>query len=439
MQRLAFLIALTLSILVVACGGSGSSDTGTDPGSLDVPMDVSPDVPVTPDVIEVATDPGTDTGPDVPLMPTVLRKGPYLQLVTDTSVEVLVEVSLDPGAGALVQVGPAGGATTIDHTVPMAFAEILKDSQNAPAPGTFQGIASLTGLAAATTYHYCVVVDATPRCDTFRTAPAALSTTPFTFVAYGDTRTDDVAHQKVIDHIVAGTPRPDFAIQTGDLDEFGADLDLWQTFFTIESKMLSFTPYFPVVGNHEDILYGLDYYQAWFDLPKPLGDELNYSFVHGNAAFVCLDTQVDITTGPIFDWMTGELTKFQDAGYLIFVVTHEPVYSFALHGEYAGGVEKLAPEYEKYGVVAVLSGHNHLYEHFLANGIHYFTLGGGGAPLYDADSNVIDAQKQYEVKALSVHHHMMAEVAARKVTLTVQNDDAPEVIETIVIDRTPTP
>ena len=30
-------------------------------------------------------------------------------------------------------------------------------------------------------------------------------------------------------------------------------------------------------------------------------------------------------------------------------------------------------------------GHDHNYQHYLQNGIHYITSGGGGAPLYDVD------------------------------------------------------
>jgi hypothetical protein len=34
----------------------------------------------------------------------------------------------------------------------------------------------------------------------------------------------------------------------------------------------------------------------------------------------------------------------------------------------------------------VFSGHDHAYEHFFQNGVHYIVTGGGGAPLYDVDA-----------------------------------------------------
>ena len=43
------------------------------------------------------------------------------------------------------------------------------------------------------------------------------------------------------------------------------------------------------------------------------------------------------------------------------------------------------PLYEKYGVDAVFSGHDHCYSRGEKNGVQYFVSGGGGAPLYPRD------------------------------------------------------
>ena len=45
----------------------------------------------------------------------------------------------------------------------------------------------------------------------------------------------------------------------------------------------------------------------------------------------------------------------------------------------------LTPMFEKYHVTAALFGHDHNYQHYLQNGIHYVVTGGGGAPLYDVN------------------------------------------------------
>jgi len=41
--------------------------------------------------------------------------------------------------------------------------------------------------------------------------------------------------------------------------------------------------------------------------------------------------------------------------------------------------------FQKYKVTAGFFGHDHNYQHYLKNGIHYVITGGGGAPLYDVD------------------------------------------------------
>jgi hypothetical protein len=45
----------------------------------------------------------------------------------------------------------------------------------------------------------------------------------------------------------------------------------------------------------------------------------------------------------------------------------------------------LEPLFEKYKVSAGFFGHDHNYQHYLKDGVHYFITGGGGAPLYDVD------------------------------------------------------
>ena len=46
----------------------------------------------------------------------------------------------------------------------------------------------------------------------------------------------------------------------------------------------------------------------------------------------------------------------------------------------------LEPLFEKYRLTGAFFGHDHNYQHYLKDGIHYFITGGGGAPLYDVDS-----------------------------------------------------
>jgi hypothetical protein len=47
-------------------------------------------------------------------------------------------------------------------------------------------------------------------------------------------------------------------------------------------------------------------------------------------------------------------------------------------------------------VSAGFFGHDHNYQHYLKNGIHYLIAGGGGAPLYDVDKPPQDILQKVE-------------------------------------------
>jgi len=56
----------------------------------------------------------------------------------------------------------------------------------------------------------------------------------------------------------------------------------------------------------------------------------------------------------------------------------------------------LEPLFEKYKVTAGFFGHDHNYQHYLKDGVHYFITGGGGAPLYDVDTPPAGITKKVE-------------------------------------------
>ena len=81
---------------------------------------------------------------------------------------------------------------------------------------------TMTGLQPNTRYDYDI-----PGQDGvkgwFKTAPTA--TQPYHFLVYGDTRTRDDVHRKVIEQILKNGI-PDFALQSGDLVENGFDNEI---------------------------------------------------------------------------------------------------------------------------------------------------------------------------------------------------------------------
>jgi len=242
-----------------------------------------------------------------------------------------------------------------------------------------------TGLTPGTTYYYNVT-GADEGKGSFKTAPR--EDTPFQFVVYGDTRTRHDVHRQVIAAILKQSS-PDFVVQTGDLVANGSDTSLWPIFFDIERELLRKTAYFPVLGNHER--NDQNFYD-FFDLPAATP---YYSFNWGSCHFAMLDSDINNAAksesarqafwNEQVRWLEDDLQKSQSAAFRFVVAHHPPMTAVAHRQGDNPHMIALMPLLEKYKVTAGLFGHDHNYQHYVRNGVHYFITGGGGAPLYDVD------------------------------------------------------
>ncbi|MFI5106178.1 MAG: hypothetical protein ACHP79_14750, partial [Terriglobales bacterium] len=84
-------------------------------------------------------------------------------------------------------------------------------------------------------------------------------------------------------------------------------------------------------------------------------------------------------------WLEEDLQKSQSADFRFVSAHHPPVTAVERRQGDNPHITALMPMLEKYKVTAGFFGHDHNYQHYLKNGIHYFITGGGGAPLYDVD------------------------------------------------------
>jgi hypothetical protein len=105
---------------------------------------------------------------------------------------------------------------------------------------------------------------------------------------------------------------------------------------------------------------------------------------------------------PQHDWLVRELAAARDRGAITFVQFHHAPFSSGSHGQPPGNaigrdrhsgqpMRALAGLFREYGVRGVFSGHDGLYEHSFAEGVHYFTIGIGGADLAEPVTNVVNA------------------------------------------------
>jgi hypothetical protein len=242
-----------------------------------------------------------------------------------------------------------------------------------------------SGLQPGTRYYY----DTTGREDgkgSFQTAPAAGTAVPFQFVVFGDTRTRHEVHRRVIAAILKYSS-PDFVLHTGDLVANGADSAQWPVFFDIERDLLRKAAFFPSLGNHER---NDPQYYDFFGVSTPY-----YSFDWANAHFIVLNSDIgNVSTSAAARetywteqtrWLEEDLQKSQSADFRFVICHHPPITAVSRRQGDNPQMIALMPMFEKYKLTAGFFGHDHNYQHYLRNGIHYFITGGGGAPLYDVD------------------------------------------------------
>lgn len=281
-------------------------------------------------------------------------KGPYLLRPTPTTVTIKWQTAGDTASRAIVDGRVYDGLAGTWHE------------------------ALITGLQPNHAYRYHV------EGGDIRSEEAQLTTAPppgkrLRFVVFGDNRTGGNVHRQLIEGLVAEAP--DFVVNTGDMVGESTASE-WQTFFNIEYPLLTETPLYPVMGNHEHDYGQSDRFRRLF----PLGDPAHfsgrvYSFDYGSAHFAILDSNGNLDSQA--GWLEADLTAADARGQRSFIAMHfGPVCgcSGIEHGS-NGAARPILAIAARHRVGVIFSGHNHLYERGIKDGVTYVVTGGGGAPL----------------------------------------------------------
>jgi predicted phosphodiesterase len=263
----------------------------------------------------------------------------------------------------------------------------------------------------------------------FRTPPrpGELCPEPLRIVAYGDSRTNHKIHASLMPTF--GKANPQLLVNIGDIVHTARRVFEWQKFFEIEKRLLADAPIAIVPGNHEaykDSAFGAAMFDRYF--LHPSGGSGHHVADFGPVRFFLLDQY----WGPALDaeglrWLEDQLDATPGDRYRI-VVMHEPVYSFAYHRP-SEALRALRPVFKRHGVTAVLAGHAHLYEHFLADGIHYLTLGGAGAPFHEPFQNLVPEERHLLVRTDKVYHFLLMEVDEKGIRFRTINAKTGKTIE----------
>ncbi|MBN1676520.1 MAG: metallophosphoesterase family protein [Kiritimatiellae bacterium] len=330
-----------------------------------------------------------------------ILKGPYLQNPKPAGITIMWETKF--AASSRVDFGPTDGyGSSVEDTTEVNVHEM-----------------AITGLQADTLYHYRVASGSTASADyTFHTA--APDGASFRFVAYGDCRTYPTDHAQVVDAILQNSPA--IVLNTGDLVNNGTLYEEWAPeFFDPAFPLMSTTPMFPALGNHEN---NSQWYYDFFSVPAQesgSSTEAWYSFNYGCAHFIVLDSCQDFSPGSSqYQWLLADLDSPEavNAAWRI-VVFHHPAYSSAPHGGDFEVQTNLVPLFEAHNVQLVFNGHDHVYERSYKDGVSYIVTGGGGAPLY----SVGVTPNPYSISAESGFHHCVIDATPATLNIwAVRND-----------------
>lgn len=202
----------------------------------------------------------------------------------------------------------------------------------------------------------------------------------------GATEQYEVAQQMEIYRQAVGF---DFVIMLGDNIYGGHSAKDFQRKFEQPYKPLldAGVKFYASLGNHDDPNERL--YK-----PFNMGGERYYKFTRGNVTFLALDsTYMDANQ---LNWLDKQLRESSSDWKICFF--HHPLYSNAkFHGPDLDLRSTLKPLLEKYGVNAVFSGHEHVYERMKPeNGIYYFVLGNSGQLRYRDLRPAQDTQKGFD-------------------------------------------
>ncbi|HEU4409352.1 MAG TPA: metallophosphoesterase family protein [Polyangiaceae bacterium] len=260
----------------------------------------------------------------------------------------------------------------------------------------------------------------------FRTHPHPESPAPLTFAVLGDFGTG-VRHRSTAkrrqrevaaaleravvergarlvlttgDNIYAGRTLLGIPVgATGDEDD-----DWFFTFYQPYRYVLNRVPVYPSVGNHDgseteasddrDQLLDNFYLNERFAGEETagrasIGPGLFYRFAFGaDVEFVCIDTsRQSLLFGRRFFEHPNHAAFLEAAlpeggaprpRWLVPFGHHPPFCAGPIHGNSRSMIEHLVPRFERAGVRAVFSGHEHNFQYSRRGDVHYFVTGAGG-------------------------------------------------------------
>jgi predicted phosphodiesterase len=199
-------------------------------------------------------------------------------------------------------------------------------------------------------------------------------------------RHEDVA--KIIAHHHALEPLQ-FLINGGDIVQEGSVEQQWINYFLGGKAYLLDIPQIAVIGNHDYKGYQRAVMPKFFQqFMRWNGADAfgNLLYDFPGVRFLILNSNFSRYTEreatQVWRWVEEKASRARRDKKPLIIATHFPIYSSSLNKFLSTAVvemnKKLVPIIEKYKIPMVLSGHTHMYERSLKNGVHYLVAGPAG-------------------------------------------------------------
>jgi hypothetical protein len=197
---------------------------------------------------------------------------------------------------------------------------------------------------------------------------------------------------------------PQFIVTTGDNNQKGGipemDGNIGQYYheylYNYSGKYGEGSPtrrFYPTLGNHDWSGEGVKAYLEYFRLRD---FQRYYDVVEGPVHFFMVDSDRNEPDGVTSNsqqatWLRKGLAA--STSPFNVVVFHHPPYSSGWHGSN----EHMRWPFKEWGADVILSGHDHLYERLLVNGIPHFINGLGGAEIYKFETVLPESKVRFNL------------------------------------------
>jgi acid phosphatase type 7 len=210
----------------------------------------------------------------------------------------------------------------------------------------------------------------------------------WSFVVFSDVQAGYGVFSNLAMNISNLEPAPEAAFCCGDIMLRSANEAEWLSFTLSAEPIRQKMPLYIARGNHENndsvsevILHHYGHITT---------DHFYYTATEKNTFFIVLDTNERGMEGAIlgdqFEWLENQLDSASSEQSInnIFIFMHRPLFPQGRHmGEDLTNANELHQLFLKHTKIrTVFSGHDHMFNKYVRDGVIYLTTGGGGGLLY---------------------------------------------------------